>query len=80
MSPSEKSLEKKHIDKALPINFLYVSNLEKEISNSKIDFWFHGHLHEPVDYYLNNTRVVSNPRGYIDDCPENFNPVFRLKI
>lgn len=30
----------------------------------QIDFWIHGHSHEPVDYIHNGCRVVSNPRGY----------------
>ncbi len=26
--------------------------------------WIHGHIHSSVDYRVNGTRVVSNPRGY----------------
>ena len=26
--------------------------------------WFHGHIHQEQDYYINNTRVICNPRGY----------------
>lgn len=80
MAPSEKSLEQRHIDNALPMNFLYVSNLEKEVSSSKIDLWFHGHLHEPVDYLLGTTRVISNPRGYVGEFSKSFNPEFRLEV
>lgn len=25
----------------------------------------HGHMHDPVDYMIGDTRVLSNPRGYI---------------
>lgn len=80
MAPSEKSLEKRYIEKASPMSFLYVSNLEKEIAQSSIDFWFHGHLHEPVDYLLGTTRVVSSPRGYLGECSDDFNPEFRLEV
>jgi predicted phosphodiesterase len=44
----------------------YASNLEEFIVSmaDKINVWFHGHVHEPVDYYIAGVRVVSNPRGY----------------
>ena len=28
--------------------------------------WMHGHTHEPVDYWVGDTRVVSHPRGYFN--------------
>lgn len=30
-----------------------------------IPFWFHGHMHDSVDYTVGKTRVLSNPRGYL---------------
>jgi predicted phosphodiesterase len=27
--------------------------------------WIHGHTHESLDYVVNGTRVVCNPRGYL---------------
>lgn len=30
----------------------------------KAELWIHGHIHESVDYEVNGTRLVSNPRGY----------------
>lgn len=33
----------------------------------KPDLWIHGHIHIAVDYLVNGTRVVCNPRGYPDD-------------
>ena len=80
MAPSEKSLEQKHQDNDKPMNYLYVSNLEKEVTSSNIDLWFHGHLHEPVDYLLGTTRVISNPRGYVGEYAANFNPELRLEV
>lgn len=26
--------------------------------------WIHGHIHTPCDYYVGDTRVVCNPKGY----------------
>lgn len=31
----------------------------------KIPYWIHGHMHDAVDYIIGNTRVLSNPRGYM---------------
>ena len=31
---------------------------------SKIDFWFHGHVHNSCDYLIGSTRVIANPHGY----------------
>jgi len=31
-----------------------------------IKLWTHGHTHEDFDYMLGSTRVVCNPRGYIN--------------
>lgn len=29
-----------------------------------LDLWLHGHSHTAVDYMIDKTRIVSNPRGY----------------
>ncbi len=39
-----------------------------------VQLWIHGHTHESMDYELNGTRVVCNPRGYLPHQP---NPAFR---
>lgn len=31
----------------------------------QIKLWIHGHMHDPFDYTVGETRVVCNPRGYI---------------
>lgn len=30
----------------------------------KLVLWVHGHMHDSLDYRINGTRVVYNPRGY----------------
>ena len=30
----------------------------------QIRLWVHGHMHDPFDYVIGETRVVCNPRGY----------------
>ena len=45
----------------------------------RADLWIHGHTHDSLDYFLNGTRVVCNPRGYCEfrgNCIECENPQF----
>lgn len=47
-------------------NGAYCSDLSDLIlDNENIKFWVHGHQHDPVDYAVGSTRVLSNPRGYL---------------
>jgi Icc-related predicted phosphoesterase len=34
-----------------------------------VKVWIHGHTHESMDYVVNGTRVVCNPRGYLPQEP-----------
>jgi len=45
----------------------YVSSLEDQILGNgyNIPLWFHGHVHNTVDYMMGPTRVLTNPRGYM---------------
>lgn len=44
----------------------YASELSEFIlDHPNITTWCHGHMHDPVDYQIGDTRVLSNPRGYI---------------
>ena len=39
----------------------------------KMDLWIHGHTHDNLDYTVNGTRVICNPRGYVtSNGQENF--------
>jgi hypothetical protein len=33
--------------------------------HDRIKLWVHGHMHNPSDYMIGDTRVVCNPRGYV---------------
>lgn len=47
------------------VNSAYATDLgEFILDRPKIGLWIHGHMHDPVDYMIGSTRVVSNPRGY----------------
>jgi Icc-related predicted phosphoesterase len=43
----------------------YVSDLDHFIlQNTNIAAWTHGHVHNPWDYKIGDTRILCNPRGY----------------
>lgn len=46
------------------INGGFASNLNDLIYDSDVYYWIHGHTHDKADYFINNTRVLCNPRGY----------------
>jgi len=62
------------------ISAAYASNLESVIIEYAPTYWFHGHIHTPVDYKLGNCQIVSNPRGYPDKEKTNFNPTLTIDI
>jgi len=50
----------------------------------KMPLWIHGHTHDCLDYGVNGTRVICNPRGYqaYSRGPENpnFNPSLIVEV
>jgi Icc-related predicted phosphoesterase len=48
------------------MNGAFHSDLSEFIMDRpQIKLWTHGHMHDPFDYMVGDTRVVCNPRGYI---------------
>jgi Icc-related predicted phosphoesterase len=64
-APSHRSLSKDV--RTDPLAPAYASALDDFVAQSGADLWIHGHTHIRCDYYLGNTRVISNPRGYKDE-------------
>jgi len=61
------------------MNGAYNSRLEDFIlARPGIKLWTHGHTHEDFDYMVGSTRVVCNPRGYINH--EDRADRFELKV
>lgn len=61
----------------------YQSDLSNLIlDNPQIKIWVHGHMHDPVDYMLGGTRVLSNPRGYAgyEVRANHFDPGFFFEV
>jgi len=59
----------------------YCNNLESLFSEHDITAWFHGHVHGLNNYTTNNTRVLSNTRGYHGRKPVqgfNINQIIEL--
>jgi Icc-related predicted phosphoesterase len=60
----------------------YTSALDEFVlDHENIKVWVHGHMHDPVDYLIGETRVVSNPRGYIGhEDTSGFTPDFTFEV
>ena len=74
-APSNQSVDPKYAGEALN-RFFVGGNFDNIIGTSKIKIWLHGHMHDPVDYMVSNTRIVSNPFGY----PKDISPYWQVKI
>ena len=73
-APSKMSTHPRYRKEVL-MNGAYSSDLDQFIlDRPQIKLWTHGHTHEPFDYMIGSTRIVCNPRGYInyEDCADNF--------
>jgi hypothetical protein len=81
MAPSFLSVNEKYKNDSVN-NGAYASDLNDMIlDNENIKVWIHGHMHDPVDYMIGNTRVISNPRGYLPYEGNNgFIPNFSVEV
>ena len=65
-----------------PLSAAYASDLTRLMG--KAGLWIHGHVHHNLDYTVNGTRVVANPRGYPNQhgSMENagFKPAFIVEV
>jgi predicted phosphohydrolase len=81
MGPTYMSVNEKF--KHDPVsNGAYVSDLSNLIlDNPNIKVWVHGHVHNPVDYMVGDTRVLCNPRGYLPwEGNNGFDPAFAFEV
>jgi hypothetical protein len=63
------------------IRAAYASNLDDLVASSRARFWIHSHLHRPTNYWIGETRVISNPRGYPDEPIDlGFNPELVIEL
>jgi len=65
-APSKQSTHPRYKDDTI-MNGGYSSDLTKFIlKNPQIKAWTHGHTHDQFDYMVGSTRVLCNPRGYVN--------------
>jgi len=65
-APSRQSTHPKYKDEFI-MNGGYSSDLSDFIlDRPQIKAWTHGHTHELFDYMVGSTRVMCNPRGYVN--------------
>jgi Icc-related predicted phosphoesterase len=53
------------------LNHYYATDLEDTILYKSPRLWIHGHTHAGCSYYIGDTRIVCNPRGYSDNYNGN---------
>ncbi len=49
----------------------FCSDMDDLIKEWKPALWIHGHVHDPLDYRIGQTRVICNPWGYPGEGNEN---------
>lgn len=81
MAPSFQSVNEKYLGETVT-NGGYASDLSEFIlDHDNIRVWVHGHMHDPVDYMIGDTRVLANPRGYVPYEENNgFDPAFHFEV
>ena len=75
-APSKLSTNPRYKDEYL-MNGAYSSDLSEFILDyPQIKMWTHGHTHDTFDYLVGSTRVVCNPRGYVnyEQRADDFDP------
>lgn len=80
-APSEMSVAPYFKDRGSE-NAYYASNLHRFIEVMDPTVWVHGHVHSSNDYMIFDTRVISNPRGYVGRFGYNqdFDPNFVFEV
>jgi predicted phosphodiesterase len=64
-APSKQSTKPRYKDDTV-MNGGYSSDLSEFIlDRPQIKAWTHGHTHDLFDYMIGSTRVICNPRGYV---------------
>ena len=65
-APSRLSTHPRYAHEAI-MNGGYSSELDDFIlDHPQIKLWTHGHTHEDFDYCIGSTRILCNPRGYVN--------------
>ena len=79
-APSELSVGPRF--RADPENAFYATNLHGFIDVMQPTVWVHGHMHSSSDYMISETRIMANPRGYVNrpGYNQDFDPNFVFEV
>lgn len=77
-APSIKSIPEEFKEDFL--SSAYASNLESLILEYKPEYWIHGHIHQPIEYAIGNTKIICNPHGYINEKYNGYNPKLVIEV
>lgn len=80
-APTEKSVPLQY--KGDELNAAYHSSIiarQLHEMEKPPKYWFHGHMHSPVDHLVNKTHVLANPRGYGKENPNWRVKCLKLKL
>lgn len=79
MLPSYKSVSPEW--EGAETNCFFANELDAIIRVRKPKLWAHGHTHCPADYYIAQTRIICNPKGYPQlGEGNNFNPQLIIEV
>lgn len=71
-APSYRSIHPRFAGSS--VNQFFCNDLDGLIEAIEPKLWISGHLHDPVDYFIGNTRLVSAPCGYPFEMNINWKP------
>ena len=78
-APSSRSLDPAEAGDL--ISAAYASNLDEIVAATRARFWIHGHIHRPRNYWIGETQIISNPRGYAFKAPDPlFDPALVVEL
>jgi len=63
-----------------PVTAAYASNLEELIKKYKPLYWIHGHIHTPARYKIDQTEIICNPHGYLNEKYNGYNKELIVEI
>jgi Icc-related predicted phosphoesterase len=72
-APSRQSVHPRYYGQDIMNGAFYTELSDIMLDFDHIKLWTHGHVHDPHDYQINNTRVLCNPYGYPGEKVD-FNP------
>ncbi len=77
-APSARSLPERRRSEL--ISCAYASHLDDLVEQLDPLVWIHGHIHHSQDYMIGRTRIIANPRAYVDDPNPNFDPMLVIDL